>query len=195
MDTLGVILARGGSKRCPGKNIRDLGDMPLIGWTIWAGLLALCIDTLVVSSDDECILSVAGQFNVGTLERPDELATDEASSYPAILHALDSIDYSYKYVALLQPTSPFRNHTDIDACMVALLESDYPAAASFEEGVGVPNGGVYIARVDWLRDTLGMGVESPFDGPAVSRYHMPRERSIDIDTEKDFAMAKLMVGW
>ena len=186
MSVLGVILARGGSKRVPGKNLRLLANQSLLVWAIGCGMCCEEIDDLVVSSDDEAILDEARRY-VPTIRRPPEMATDEASPYPAMLHALDETG-SYDLLCLLQPTSPFRAVEDVTACIEMCALGDFPAVASAEDGVIAPNGAVYVAWTDWLRDG------GNFDGPAVGRYYMPEWRSLDIDTEADFDRACQMVG-
>lgn len=195
MNTLGVILARGGSKRVPGKNLRPLAGWPLITWTIGAGRMASLIDYLVVSSDDADILDEAAKQGAEPIERPGEMATDEATSYPPLMHAVDQMEYTYEYVCLLQPTSPFRIPYDINLCVAKALHEELAAVVSVEQGSTVPNGAVYVGRVDWLRDALANGNRFPFDGPvpAIQEPPMPHERSLDIDTEDDWRMAEAMV--
>ena len=67
---LGVILARGGSKRVPRKNILLLGGKPLIGWTIDAGLKSKYLDKLIVSSDGNEILSYSKKNGADIQSRP-----------------------------------------------------------------------------------------------------------------------------
>lgn len=184
MSVLGVVLARGGSKRVPRKNIRPLGGQPLIAWTIGTAMLAQRLDDLVVSSDDEEILEIAGALGVRTIKRPDEMARDDATSYPSLLHAVDSMPDRYDYACLLPPTSPLRISQDIDCAIWLSHMGGWPAVASFAHCSNVPNGAVYVGRVDWLKDG------GDFDGPAVGRYYMAPSRSIDIDTEADFAEAE-----
>ncbi len=112
MKILALILARGGSKRLPGKNIQILGDKPLVVWSIDVvkGIHEIC--DILVSTDNQAIASVckdAGAF-VPWL-RPVELATDTATSVDAALHAIDWYEAEYGKInglLLLQPTSPFR---------------------------------------------------------------------------------------
>lgn len=112
MRILALIPARGGSKRLPGKNIRVLGDKPLIVWSIDVakGVPEIC--DILVSTDDPAIANVclkAGAY-VPWL-RPAELATDIASSNDVALHALnwyESENGTVDGILLLQPTSPFR---------------------------------------------------------------------------------------
>ena len=64
MRVLGLIPARGGSKRVPGKNVRLLGGKPLIGWTIEAALKSGVCSELLVSTDDENIAKTANAFQI-----------------------------------------------------------------------------------------------------------------------------------
>jgi CMP-N,N'-diacetyllegionaminic acid synthase len=117
MKILALITARGGSKRLPGKNIKVLGSKPLIVWSIESakGIRDIC--DVLVSTDDIEIAQVAekaGAF-VPWL-RPEELATDTATSVDVCIHALDWYEKKRGKVdglLLLQPTSPFRTSQTI----------------------------------------------------------------------------------
>ncbi len=195
MTVLGLILARGGSKRIPGKNIRDLGGMPLIAWSIASAIHAHRVDAVVVSSDSDDILKVAAQHGAATIKRPAALCTDDASSYPSILHAIDKLDGSFDWVCLLQPTSPFRQPADIDNCwtVMGFGRQGTPASVACETGKIVPNGAVYWAHTGWLVEQLATGVLFPWDGPVPAHYWMPPERSHDLDTEADWDAAVAML--
>jgi len=112
MRILVLILARGGSKRLPGKNIRLLGGRPLIGWSIDTGKLIPGVCDILVSTDDAKIQDVAKGLGAYTpWLRPKELSLDNSSSVDAALHALDWYESKHGVVdglLLLQPTSPFR---------------------------------------------------------------------------------------
>lgn len=110
---LALILARGGSKRLPKKNVMKLCGKPLISWTIEAALNSKYIDKLVVSSDDDKIINISKKYKVQTIKRPDKFAKDNSKPFEAIKHALQFLD-NYDFVILLQPTSPLRNHRHID---------------------------------------------------------------------------------
>jgi len=193
VSVLGLILARGGSKRVPRKNLRLLGGKPLIAWTIMAGRYARLIDRLVVSSEDDEILAVAKRYGAEPLRRPAELATDTMSSYPPMLHALDSLGGPFEWLCLLQPTSPFRKAEDIDRCLAGREVCGRDAIVSVQQGKTVPNGAIYLGRVDWLRAELARGYALPFDGPEPARFPMPESRSLDIDAEEDFVRAEATV--
>lgn len=112
MRILALVTARGGSKRLPGKNIRMLGEKPLIVWSIDIAKDVPEITEILISTDDPAIAAVCSEAgaNVPWL-RPALLATDTASSVAVALHALDWYEAERGAVdglLLLQPTSPFR---------------------------------------------------------------------------------------
>ena len=115
---LALILARGGSKRLPGKNIRPLAGKPLIAWSIEAARACTAIADVVVSTDDEAIAAVARQYGARVpFLRPPALAGDTSTSADAALHALqflrDEEGATFDAVILLEPTSPLRASGDL----------------------------------------------------------------------------------
>ncbi len=109
--TMALIPARGGSKGIPRKNIRPLCGKPLIAWSIADALATPGIDRVVVSTDDPDIASVAREHGAEVVLRPAELATDNAPSEGALLHALGRIEAEGTRVdrlVFLQATSPVR---------------------------------------------------------------------------------------
>jgi glucosamine 6-phosphate synthetase-like amidotransferase/phosphosugar isomerase protein len=98
-NMVAIIPARGGSKGLPRKNLRELGGLPLIAWTIKAAKECPLIDSVIVTSDDPEILSVSAQYGADELiVRPSQLATDSASSIEAIAHALDNTSESTNFI-------------------------------------------------------------------------------------------------
>ncbi len=118
-----LIPARGGSKGIPGKNIRPLCGIPLIGHTISQALEVAPPEDVVVTTDDEAIAGTARAHGASVpFMRPARLASDTASSRDAILHAIDWMECHgrhYDAVVLLQPTSPLRRADDIRRCVDA----------------------------------------------------------------------------
>lgn len=115
---LGLILARGGSKRLPGKNIRPLAGKPLIAWSIQAARACGAILDVVVSTDDAAIAEVARQHGARVpFLRPPALADDSSTSADAALHALHWLREQearhFDAVILLEPTSPLRASGDL----------------------------------------------------------------------------------
>jgi len=129
-NILAIIPARGGSKGIPHKNIIDLLGKPLIAWTIEASLNSKYITKTIVSSDDDEILKISQQFGAQTIKRPSNLAQDETPSEPVIEHVLDTLTEKFEYIILLQPTSPLRDHIDIDNAFKHLFQSQATALIS-----------------------------------------------------------------
>jgi len=117
---LAIIPARGGSKRLPRKNVLDLNGKPLIAYSIEAGLDSSYIDKVMVTSDDDEILTISKKYGAVTINRPNELASDIATTFDAIKHTVDNYE-KYDYIVLLQATSPLRDEKHIDEA-IELLE-------------------------------------------------------------------------
>lgn len=123
---LAIVPARGGSKGLPGKNIRPICGKPLIAWTIEKALKSRCLDTVLVTTDCAEIAAAARAAGAHVpFLRPVELATDTASTYDVIRHAVaylkDTEGQSYDYIVLLEPTSPLREDDDIDNMLESLI--------------------------------------------------------------------------
>lgn len=106
---LTIIPARGGSKGVPRKNIRLVAGKPLIAWTIEAAKKTGVISKLVVSTEDKEIANVAKEFGADVVERPIDLASDNAPTDPVMAHALEVCEaegQEFDYVSLIQCTSP-----------------------------------------------------------------------------------------
>ncbi len=137
MKTLAIIPARGGSKGLPGKNIKKLGDKPLIGWSIESAKKSSLIDKTIVSSDDKEIINIAKQFGANVpFVRPAELASDTASTKDVLIHALKYLaeqDENFDYLVLLQPTTPFRKNGDINKMITQAIKTNADMVVSVKE--------------------------------------------------------------
>lgn len=213
---LGVVAARGGSKRIPRKNLRTLGDRPLVAWAIEAGKRSQRLDRLILSSEDEEIIATARQWGCeAPFVRPRELADDLTPGVDTVIHAITQLP-DFDYVVLLQPTSPLRVAEDIDGCISLCLSRKAPACVSvtrLEHGAqviyrmedsgrlfpvepaahtGMPlwrlNGAVYVAECRWLL------ANRSFLTPEAIGYEMPCGRSVDIDSEADLAYAAFLLS-
>ena len=218
---LAIIPARGGSKRLPRKNVLELAGKPLIGWSIEAALKSKYIDHCIVSSDDEGILSIANDFGVITIKRPHELATDKATSFDAIKHAIENSD-AYDYTILLQATSPLRTAKHIDEAIELLISKHADAVISVCEmdhsplwSNTLPNDG---SIKHFLREEIKskrsqelekfyrlngaiyicktdklLEQKSFFLDHNIYAFIMDRKSSVDIDEEIDFIIAKSLI--
>lgn len=112
-----VIPARGGSKRLPRKNLLPFAGKPLLQWTIEAAQRSAAFHEIVLSSDDEEILSLGRKLGVTAVQRPAQLAADDTSTIDVLRHLIDYFQRhgskTFDALCLLQPTSPLRDSTDI----------------------------------------------------------------------------------
>ena len=129
MSTVGITLARGGSKGVPGKNIKLLAGKPLIAYTIEEALKCTLLDCYVVSTDSEEIASVVRRFGVEVVMRPKELAQDNTPTLAALLHALEYMEsdldenLNFDIVADIRCTNPFKTAHDIDGAIDKLVRT------------------------------------------------------------------------
>src|SRR5689334_17347761 len=121
-SVIAVIPARAGSIRCPGKNWKPFKGVPLFLWSVEAGKDSKYIDKLVVSTDSPEVKELCKQHSIQCLNRPNELATSEASNEDVLRYVLKFYDFGW--VVLLQPTSPLRTGEDIDKCMETAIGND-----------------------------------------------------------------------
>lgn len=117
---LAVVLARGGSKGLPGKNLLPLGGKPMVAWSVIAAGTSRLVDRTIVSTDDPAIAEAARDAGGEVpFMRPAELARDEATVHESLIHALDQLSQPFDYVVALQATSPLRIGADIDGAIEA----------------------------------------------------------------------------
>lgn len=132
MPILGVVPARGGSRRVPGKNLAVLEGRTLVRRALETALASEVLDHVALTSDDRAILEEASGLDVTAIERPAALASAEARSFDVILHAIDEMEKQhgcrYETVVVLQCTSPFTAPDDVRAT-VDLLRA-HPDSAS-----------------------------------------------------------------
>jgi CMP-N-acetylneuraminic acid synthetase len=216
---LGLVVARAGSKRLPGKNLRPFLGVPLIAHTIAAAQAATRLDRLVLSTEDAEIARVARDRRCDApFVRPAALAADGACSADVALHALDALEAQgerFDVLVLLQPTSPLRTPEDIDACVARVLEGGAQACVAVTRPPGAVGHYGFMdeaGRLDLATArTAGAGraiatlsgacyavqVETlrrggtflPDDAACVE---LPWRRYADIDTAEDFAVAERM---
>lgn len=217
---LGLVTARGGSKTVPGKNIRPLGGLPLIAWTVRAALDSAFLDRLILSTDSAEIAAAAAEYGCEVpFMRPAELATDTATSAQVVRHALENLDEPFDLFVLLQPTSPLRTAADIDACIRVCQQQQAPSVVSInavrehpslmyswkKDGRLVPFAErPSPRRQDWAplhilngavyvcRTEHFLQTDSLMDEFTLG-YEMPTDRSADIDTELDLAICQCIV--
>ncbi|MGH0218070.1 cytidylyltransferase domain-containing protein [Sinorhizobium meliloti] len=119
MKVIAVIPARGGSVGLPGKNIKPLNGVPLVGRAVLAAVNSAFVSDVYVSSDSSEILGVAAPFGATGISRPAEISGPTASSESALVHALHEVERIKgtmpDVLVFLQCTSPFTTSEQIDA--------------------------------------------------------------------------------
>lgn len=133
MNRICSICARGGSKGVKNKNTRLLAGKPLIAHSIQQAKQSGLFDVIAVSSDSEEILAVAKQYGADILvERPFELATDQAAKLPVIQHCLATVEEKlgkqFDIIVDMDATSPLR-----------LVEDILQSVQLFEENIDADN--------------------------------------------------------
>lgn len=166
MNILGLIPARGGSKRVPGKNIRHLGNKPTIAWTIEAAKSASCLQNIIVSTDDQAIADLALKWGAqAPWLRSPELGSDTAQVIDAVIEVLERLDREHAEeptaVMLLQPTSPFRSAETIKRAVELFKKNKTDSVVSVSPAKTHPQ---------WCRRVSEDGILSDFlTGNAASR--------------------------
>lgn len=194
LKIIGIIPARGGSKGIPRKNIKEICGKPLIAWTIEAAKESKLMDKFIVSTEDEEIAEVAKKYGAEVLERPAELATDEASTLVVLEDVVKKIDADI--VVVLQPTSPVRDKYLIDECIKRFKEKEADSLATgfichYKEygtntkrrqdikGFFYDDGNVYVIKADLIR-------KGDRYGEKIEKMEISREQNAEIDDEFDF---------
>lgn len=125
---IAIILARGGSKRLPRKNIKDLCGKPMINWTIEAAINSNCFSRILVSTDDEEIQSIAIKAGAEVPFLRGSGADDHTPSSEATLIALRQAEEywseSYSTVTQLMANCPLRNSIDIKNSLDNFIKED-----------------------------------------------------------------------
>lgn len=127
MNIVGIIPARGGSKRIPKKNIKMLEGKPLVAYSIEAGLKSKYISRVIVSTEDDEIAAISEDLGAEVLQRPIELAQDTTKTAPVLIDVVNNLEkqgYFPDIVVLLQPTCPLRDENLIDAVLDKLINSN-----------------------------------------------------------------------
>lgn len=103
---IALVPLRGGSKSIPMKNIRPLGGQPLCAWVLQAAAACPAIDAVYVSTDSDIIRQTVQSLNLGVevIDRPAELATDEATTESVMLHFMGQVPF--ERLVTIQATSP-----------------------------------------------------------------------------------------
>ncbi len=218
MNILAIIPARGGSKGIKNKNIRDFGGKPLIAHTIDHAKQSKQITKIVVSTESQEIAEVAKQHGAEVpFLRPKEMAEDKSPIMDALVHMIENLDQRPDYIVLLQPTSPFRLPSDIDAALDLMFEREADAVVSVcqtEQLLFTKDERSRLSLIssnEFLKSSNRQELETTYklDGcmiygiktdvllekktflvDGVVGYEIPRWRAIDLDEPEDFVVGE-----
>src|SRR5207247_240830 len=172
MKPLATICARGGSSGVPRKNVRPMCGKPLIAFTIETALRCRVLDRVIVTTDDAEIRDVALRYGAEVpFLRPPELATDRASKWPVLRHAVGFLEKTEGYrcdvVVDLDPTSPLREADDIEGCLHMLADEKADVVITVYEAPRNP----YFNMVEYDGDVVRLS--KPPTGPVACRQEAP----------------------
>ena len=211
MKVVAIIPARGGSKGIPRKNVKLLAGKPLIQYPIEVAKGCKLIDRVIVSTEDKEIAAVAKKAGAEVIYRPAELAEDNVSTLPVLVHAVKELEkngYKPDIIVLLYATAPFVRSGYIEEGIKKIIKGCDSVVSVCEDtrnyklwdGTGKPlfkkrvnrqlvkrvfreNGAFYIMAYDTLMK------KKSITGRKTKLVFMQPEESIDIDTPLDFMLA------
>jgi len=121
LNYIALICARAGSKGLPGKNIKILNGIPLIGWSIKVAKEVEKISRVIVSTDSEEIARIALEYGAEVpFMRPKELAQDDSSEWRVWQHTIMHLNdqkYPIDGLIIVPTTAPLRSKEDINNCI------------------------------------------------------------------------------
>lgn len=163
MSVVAIIPARGGSKGLPKKNLRTVRGITLVERSIIHARESGKVERIIVTSDDEEILSLAADCGAEPLRRPDELATDTANGDDVLIHAVRSIGCTEEtspshLTVMLLPTAPIRDPRSIRWCVEMVEMGGCDSVLTVHEGhfawrrteFATPSGDGYTYEANWV---------------------------------------------
>ncbi len=210
---IAMIPARLGSKRIPKKNIRYMGDKPLIQYPVELAVNSGRFESVWVNTESEELGQAAVKLGVNFHRRPAELANDQATNREFTYEFMQK--HKCDYVVMVNPTSPMLRQETIDRFLDYVVENDYdtvmsvisekeetffrgkPLNFSLEEKVNSqllePTEKIVWALTAWKRETFMKLQESeinPVFGGRLGRFSIPKDEACDLDTLEDWKIAE-----
>lgn len=217
-NVVAIIIARGGSKSIPRKNVLPLKGKPLIAWSIELAKSVSQIDRVIMSTDDDEIASIAQTYGAEVLfKRPAELAQDDTPSLAVVRHCVEYLQNTENYkadiVLLFFPTSPFLKKERVEEALKLFNETKCNSVLSVVKDWGrfwkIENGQptmLYpLNRVNrqfyeplcrengaiyFNRYDVIMGMNKIIDEHNVQFLIMDEKENIDIDYQADWVRAE-----
>lgn len=137
MKILSIIMARGGSKGVPEKNIRQIGGLPLLGFKARAAQRSKYPSRIIISTDSTKIQEEARKFGVEVpFTRPAELASDTATNFAVLRHAMEYYESRgevFDAISMLEPSSPFTKPEDLDTAVEIMQKKNAALVVSMRD--------------------------------------------------------------
>jgi CMP-N-acetylneuraminic acid synthetase len=200
MTIPGIILARGGSKRLPGKNIKPICGRPMIYWALDA---LAGFERVIVGTDSDKIAGVVREYSkdITIYDREPVGDTDRMEDELILMGQ----EYGFDQFILLQATSPLVTSRDVAGAMELYGYGDYDSIVSGvnqwrrrwypaehycernKHKLCVINGAIFISSITTINqyDTL-VGSNCGF-------YEMPLDTYYDIDTQEEFEICEMLL--
>ena len=156
MNIKSIILARGGSRAIPNKNIVDVNGKPLL-WYVANASMNSDVDETWVSTNCPDIKQVALDIGCKVIARPDEISQDHSKSDESLVHFAQNIDFDI--LVFIQPTSPLLESGDIDKGLSMM--DQYDSVFSICREHWVPRWTVEVEPHDWDINNRPMRQDMP----------------------------------
>lgn len=217
MNVLTVIPVRGGSKGIPRKNVRLMNGKPLLMYSIENARLCRNITDLIITTDDEEIISIARSNNIEYIERDKSLAADNVTLDPVIYDAVMQMEKrhttEYDIIVTLQATSPLMTRETLDKALEQFLNSDADTCISVvnRPHLSWKKDGENIVPAYAERLNRQLLPDNYFEtgaflftrrkcvtpdsriGKKVTIYEVPEQEAADIDTIDDWQMCEAIL--
>ncbi len=211
-----MIPARLGSQRIPKKNLRYLGDKPLIQYPIDLAKKSSAFTSIWVNTESELLGNFAVSQGVNFHKRPSELASNTATNREFTYEFL--LKHDCDYVVMINPTSPilkqetlakfieFLEDNDFDTVMSVVSEKteafylNKPINFDLSEKINSqfidPVSRIVWALTAWKRDNflaLQANGENPIFSGNLGIFEIPKDESCDLDTPEDWVIAEGLI--
>ena len=206
MKILAVIPARAGSKGIPNKNIRIIGEKPLIYYSIKNAISSKYITDVIVTTDSEQVRIIAEQMGAKTKRRREELCGDSITLDSVIYDAIPK-EENWDYIVTMQPTSPTLKVSTLDDAIEYSIKNDLDTLISAinaphlswgeKDGKKVPNYSerlnrqylppCYMETGAFVISKANVVTEKTRIGEKVDVFEVSDDESVDIDDFKDLA--------
>jgi CMP-N,N'-diacetyllegionaminic acid synthase len=221
MKVVAMIPARMGSKRIPKKNLRLLGEQPLISYVLETAVNSGVFDAVYINSEDDIFSEIASEYGASFYQRPVEFATDETNNDAFLLDFCKNV--SADIVIQILPTSPFITESEIVSFVSTMIEQKYNTLVSTVDhqiacmfnGKGVnfspkephissqdmhPVSSYATVLMGWNKDSFMQNMQSSgfgYHGPDgnTGYFTLKGFSTIDIDNEEDFKLAEIALQY